>query len=72
MTGYRFALDCAQCAGPLAHVAGAAGTGTQAVAVARCEACGREYTVTVHLRVLRLPEQGRDTERARRRRLVAS
>lgn len=64
MTGYKFVLTCPHDGGEVAH-RNAAGSGTEALAVAACRTCGAEFVVTVHLRPMATQRQERDRLRQR-------
>ena len=55
MNGYLLPLTCPHCGGVLDHVNAVTRAGTEAVAVAKCSTCSREFTVSVQLRPLALP-----------------
>lgn len=57
MIGYLLPIDCPDCGGELDHANGVTRAGTEAIAVAKCSACSREYTVSVQLRPLQVPSR---------------
>ena len=58
MKGYRFDLRCPECAGSLEHVnASKVSAGTECCAVARCDACRREFSI--HVAVRPMPRSSR-------------
>lgn len=50
MKGYTFDLGCPFCGEACEHLTGTVRAGTEAVAVARCTGCGRQWSVQVLLR----------------------
>lgn len=59
MNGYLIPLVCMDCGGELDHANGVTRAGTEAIAVAKCSACSREFTVSVQLRPLQVPSHRR-------------
>lgn len=68
MTGYTFQLTCPACAGPVDHITNSAPTPTRSAAIIRCNTCGIDGLVTVHVSMAYNPRDdiGIDTSDRRR------
>jgi len=59
VNAYTLPINCLHYGGALRHVNEAAPTGTQAVAVAKCGHCDREWLIAVQMRALTSVESRR-------------
>lgn len=55
MSGFRFALRCTECGGPVEQLAPGTPTAKDVRAMARCRACGTEIVIHVHIEVTTKP-----------------